>query len=53
MRLYIRDRNPPVPIRSAGECDLDTESDNDVTFATIIGLITPVLVWAIPNKKAA
>ena len=23
------------------------------TIATIIGLITPVLVWAIPNKKVA
>ena len=23
------------------------------TIATIIGLLTPVLVWAIPNKKAA
>ena len=23
------------------------------TIATIIGLVTPVLVWAIPNKKAA
>ena len=23
------------------------------TIATIIGLITPVLVWAIPNKKLA
>jgi hypothetical protein len=23
------------------------------TVATIIGLITPVLVWAIPNKKPA
>jgi len=23
------------------------------TVATIIGLVTPVLVWAIPNKKAA
>ena len=23
------------------------------TVATIIGLITPVLVWAIPNKKVA
>lgn len=22
------------------------------TVATIVGLITPVLVWAIPNKKA-
>jgi hypothetical protein len=21
------------------------------TIATIIGLVTPVLVWAIPNKK--
>jgi hypothetical protein len=23
------------------------------TIATIIGLVTPVLVWAIPNKKLA
>ena len=23
------------------------------TIATIIGLFTPVLVWAIPNKKVA
>ncbi len=23
------------------------------TIATIIGLITPVLVWAIPNKRVA
>ena len=23
------------------------------TISTIIGLITPVLVWAIPNKKVA
>ena len=23
------------------------------TVATIVGLITPVLVWAIPNKKLA
>jgi hypothetical protein len=23
------------------------------TIATIIGLVTPVLVWAIPNKKVA
>ena len=23
------------------------------TVATIIGLVTPVLVWAIPNKKVA
>ena len=23
------------------------------TIATIIGLLTPVLVWAIPNKKVA
>ena len=23
------------------------------TIATIIGLITPVLVWAIPNKKVS
>lgn len=23
------------------------------TVATIVGLITPVLVWAIPNKKPA
>jgi len=23
------------------------------TIATIVGLITPVLVWAIPNKKPA
>ena len=23
------------------------------TIATIIGLVTPVLVWAIPNKKRA
>lgn len=23
------------------------------TIATIIGLITPVLVWAMPNRKAA
>ena len=23
------------------------------TIATVIGLITPVLVWAIPNKKVA
>ena len=23
------------------------------TIATIIGLVTPVLVWAVPNKKAA
>jgi hypothetical protein len=22
------------------------------TVATIVGLLTPVLVWAIPNKKA-
>ena len=25
---------------------------NPDTIATIIGLVTPVLVWAIPNKKA-
>jgi hypothetical protein len=23
------------------------------TIATIIGLVTPVLVWAVPNKKVA
>lgn len=23
------------------------------TVATIVGLITPVLVWAVPNKKTA
>lgn len=38
MRLYIRDRLTPVPTRPAGEPDLDTESDSNVTVATIIGL---------------
>ena len=30
-RLYIRDRSPPEPIRSAGGRDLTTESDGNMT----------------------
>lgn len=32
---------------------LNTAWISQETVATIIGLITPVLVWAIPNKPAA
>ena len=32
---------------------LNTSWISQETVATIIGLITPVLVWAIPNKPAA
>ena len=55
VRLYIRDRHPPVPIRPANECIVDFESDTNVTVAIVIviDLATPVLVWAIPNKKVA
>lgn len=32
---------------------MNTSWISQETVATIIGLITPVLVWAIPNKPAA